>query len=492
MATQPSNIPVLPAPRDLTAADFFACLEALQVDVGQAFPKWTDFNRASPGNVLLQAFCYVLDILTKYQNDQARETFWATVQRRRNALALARGDGIAFKGNAAATVDVEFTLAAAIANDVVIPAGTKVLTSGLDDTFEFFTVAELRIPAGQTQGTVSARNSRIRIEQLSSDGTGSQAFRTTFIPFVQGTTIVTIAAEDWVRVENFFNSGPTDKHYTTVVDEDERLTVVTGNGVNGALPPLGPVTVQYQTGGGVNGNVAANTITVIGAGITDLAGNLVNISVTNPNAAAGGADRETIEQARRRIPGTLRALTRTVSREDFELVALLVPGVARSIMLTPDEDPSVGDNAGELVIVPEGGGVPSATLKASVLAKVTVDFPTILTFAVSVEDPSFLSIDVTADVKVKNGFTQAAVEQTIKDDLAAFFALVTAAGAPNPEVDFGANLVDNVVPFSDIFNVVRDAAGVERVKKSTFVPADNVAVALREFPQLGTVTVNFL
>ncbi len=495
MSTQPSNIPILPSPQDYTAADFDACAEALQNDVNQAFPEWTDFNRASPGNVLLLAFCYVLDILTKYQNDQARECFIATVRRRRNMLAHARGLGIRLKGISAASADLTFTLPVALGQDVIIPAGTKITTAGLEEVIEFFTVAELRIVATTLTGVVSAENAEPREETVVSDGTASQEFRTSFTGYIEGSTTFEHQGVEWVQVPDFFFSGPTSKHFTVRVDEEDRLFVVTGNGVNGQIPAQGNITLGYKTGGGSRGNVQANAITVLGTALFDIGGNAANATVTNLAAATGGADRESVEQARRRIPGQLRAKSRTVSREDFEINGLAVPGVARTMMLTTDEDPTVPDNTGDLLILAASDppSVPaSAALKAAVLAQVTVVFPTMVTFVVNVVDPTLKTINIVADVKVKAGFTTAQVTANINAALQAFFALQDANGAPNIEVDFGANLVDNLVPFSDLFNAVRDAAGVERVDKSTFLPAAETTLTLREFPKLGTVTVGFL
>ena len=96
------------------------------------------------------------------------------------------------------------------------------------------------------------------------------------------------------------------------------------------------------------------------------------------------------------------------------------------------------------------------------------------------------------DVKAKTGFSTATVEANINAALTAYFALLDANGSPNTQVDFGANLIDNLVPFSDLLKTVAGAAGVQRVDEDTFTPANNVAIPLRGFPQLGTVTVSFI
>lgn len=491
MATQPSNIPVLPAPVDFTAADFDTCLETMQVAVNAAFPEWTDFNRAAIGNVMLRSFCWVLDILTKYQNDQASECFFPFVKRRRNILALARGVGVRMKGISAASVNLQFTLAAAAGADVIIPVDTLVSTSG-EEPQTFRTTTGLRIVAGATTGSVAAINTTEVGEFLTSDGTANQRLVLQQSPFIDGSTAVLIGTDPWIEVENFLLSGASDKHYVVSVNEFNQASVIFGNGVNGAIPPIGDIQVAYDIGGGVLGNVNANTLTILGGSFATTAGSPVTVTVTNPAAASGGADRETVEQARRRIPGQLRALTRTVSREDFEINALAVPGVARSMFLTKEQDATVADNAGVIVIIPDGGGLPSTLLKDSVVAQITAVFPTMVTFAVTAADPSFNTINITCDVKAKTGFTTTAIENNINQALTDYFALLDSNGAPNSNVDFGANLIDNLIPFSDLLKTVAGAAGVQRVDEDTFTPANNVPIALREFPQLGTVTISFI
>lgn len=493
MSTQPSNIPLLPPPADYTAADFDACESALQTDMVAAFPQWTDFNRAAVGNNWIRSLCYILDILIKYQNDHGRENLLPFTKRRRNMQAILRGFGMRMKGRAAASVDVTFTLGVAGSKDVVIPAETLVRTSGLQEALDFYTESALTIKAGNTTGTVSVINGQLRTQTLDSSGEPNQRRTGSFNGFIEDTDTVEIDGDNWARVSNFFNSGPLSQHYVVDIDEQERVVFVFGNGVNGKVPPVGGINVTYRTGGGADGNVGAGVITEIGNQITDVDGNPVQISVSNAAAASGGFDAETVEQARRRVPGALRALTRSVSREDFEIIALGVGGVARTLMLTNDEDATVADNAGELIVIPTGGGVPSAALKAQVEQEVTVVFPTMLTFLVTAIDPTYVTVDITMDVKRKDGFTDSEVEANINTALTALFAITDAdTGAPNPEMDFGAELPEQLIPFSKLIATVQGADGVQRVDEDTFSPADDVSVGLREFPQLGTVTVTFI
>ena len=104
---------------------------------------------------------------------------------------------------------------------------------------------------------------------------------------------------------------------------------------------------------------------------------------------------------------------------------------------------------------------------------------------------SIVGLSDTATVIAKTGYDEADVLANITANLQALFALVDEEGAPNPFMDFGANRRDQLLPQSDIINAIRDAEGVERVKPGTVVPAGDVALAYRDFPQLGTIDITF-
>ncbi|MCG8420497.1 MAG: baseplate J/gp47 family protein, partial [Proteobacteria bacterium] len=229
-------------------------------------------------------------------------------------------------------------------------------------------------------------------------------------------------------------------------------------------------------------------------------GNPVQVSVTNPNPAAGGTPRESLASAKVRAPASLRTLNRTVSREDYENNARTVPGVARALMLTSNEDPTIGENSGILFVIPRGGGAPSQALKDAVLNQVTVVFPNTLTFVVSVQDPVFCPIDVQARVFLRPGVRADAVAAAIESALVDFFAVSLADGTPNPQVDFGFAVKDaqgnpaGEVAWSTLHALVAGLPGVRKLgdQDPDFLlngRSDDVPLANREFPKLGAVTL---
>ncbi|MBW4631788.1 MAG: putative baseplate assembly protein [Iphinoe sp. HA4291-MV1] len=209
----------------------------------------------------------------------------------------------------------------------------------------------------------------IRNEILgSSDGTQNQIFRTTRSPILKGEyleirepempsfeeqeSIKKVHGENaisetldetgrseeiWVRwseVPDFYGSQPRDRE--ALLPKAERHYVIDrmtgeirfGDGVNGLIPPIGIANVrmtQYQTGGGIVGNRAENTIIQLKTTIPYID------SATNPQASTGGADAEIIESLIERAPRTIRHSTRSVTFEDYQDLAMLAtPEVARA------------------------------------------------------------------------------------------------------------------------------------------------------------------
>src|SRR5574341_105908 len=107
---------------DYTDKDFDSLRLRLQNLVRSVFPEWTDFNVASFGNLLLELYAFVGDVLGFYQDNQARESRIATATQRKNLIALTKLLGFRPAGARAATADVTFTLAATPAAPVTIRA----------------------------------------------------------------------------------------------------------------------------------------------------------------------------------------------------------------------------------------------------------------------------------------------------------------------------------------------------------------------------------
>jgi hypothetical protein len=110
----------------------------------------------------------------------------------------------------------------------------------------------------------------------------------------------------------------------------------------GIAPANTTLTVRYLTGGGVSSNVDANTITVLdnpssaqflNSNLNSTTANYIfsTIALTNPIAASGGSDGDTLEEIRQNTLATFQTQLRSVTSEDYLVRALSMPSDYGSI-----------------------------------------------------------------------------------------------------------------------------------------------------------------
>ena len=122
----------------------------------------------------------------------------------------------------------------------------------------------------------------------------------------------------------------------------------------GIAPSSTTLTVRYLTGGGVEANVPSGDLTTLNKGNTTFNSiNLNNttanyifgsIAVTNPNAADGGKDGDTIEELRLNTISSISAQQRTVTLNDYLIRSLSMPPDFGIISKAYVEKPQLLDN----------------------------------------------------------------------------------------------------------------------------------------------------
>ena len=129
----------------------------------------------------------------------------------------------------------------------------------------------------------------------------------------QSTLEVRVDGLLWHEADTLAFAGPVDHMYTIRADDHDATTVIFGDGARGARLPTGAENVRaaYRTGIGSPGNVRAGQLTQLQTRPLGVNG------VTNPLPATGGADRDTLDQARRNVPLAVLALDRLVSVPDY-------------------------------------------------------------------------------------------------------------------------------------------------------------------------------
>ena len=211
-------------------------------------------------------------------------------------------------------------------------------------------------------GTVEAVHAEIVENELlgTAEGVPGQQFTVRRRPILTGAgeAILEVATDDvwerWYPVADFAASGPDDRH---VVFDQAGGAVLFGPAIRqpdgtlrhyGAVPKVGATVVmrRYATGGGRKGNVARGAIQTLKSSIPYVA------RVENRYPAHGGVDGETIEEVKARGPLVLRARSRAVTAEDYEVITReAAPEVARVRCLTAGEH-DVDAGAVKVLVVP--------------------------------------------------------------------------------------------------------------------------------------------
>jgi uncharacterized phage protein gp47/JayE len=185
---------------------------------------------------------------------------------------------------------------------------------------------------------VKATHGETRTEVLGS-GDATQAFQSftlkqpplTYVAAsnpkgVDSTLVVRVDGVRWRRTDRLSAAEPTARVYATRTDDEQKTTVIFGDGRHGMRVTTGGENVDavYRNGIGKAGNVKAGQITLLTArplGVKE---------VVNPIRASGGADREGRDQARQNAPLGVRALDRLVSTRDYADFARTFAGIGKA------------------------------------------------------------------------------------------------------------------------------------------------------------------
>lgn len=157
----------------------------------------------------------------------------------------------------------------------------------------------------------------------SGTGLANQELLLNNVGVVGGTIRIWVDDQEWSPVDNFLNSISVSKHFRYETDQYGYVTIIFGDGINGAMPGTGVdnIRAEYRIGASNNGNVGADTIIINTAGIAQIT------NLRNPQPATGwieeeGATDESLAKVKVSAPQILRTLSRAVATVDLETLAL--------------------------------------------------------------------------------------------------------------------------------------------------------------------------
>jgi len=278
----------------------------------------------------------------------------------------------------------------------------------------------------------------------------------------------------WTEVSNFLDSGPEDRHYVVQTDSEGNVIVRFGDGKNGSRPATGRnnITAVYRKGIGLDGRVKTDQLSMLLTRSYGLKG------ATNPLAAEGGDDPETLALARVNAPLKVKTLDRAVSLQDYEDFSLGFAGVAKALATWT----WFGEKRGVFLTIAEsqtktqgssssGAGLSMEKKLRAALIKAGNPY-----VPIRVEPYRPVSFHLAVRLKIKEDYQDDKVKSAVKKALRASFS-------------FSVRSLGQPVTLSEVMAVVQGVAGVSAVDVNGLYRSGEAAIVndrlLAEFPRAG-------
>lgn len=460
--------------------------------------NWVPSDPSDLGNVLLEAFAMMGDIMSYYTDRVANETTVSTAVQTDTLLGFASLYGFKASGPMPSSVNVQFTN---ISDQTVdLPAGTQVmapLSYGPYSQAYFETnTSYTAIQPGQvitiacTEGKTVNTDSEDYIDAVyhqalpanigTSDGSSYQEFTIIDTDIIDDSLTVYvgqgIAFSPWQYVDTLLEYGPTSLVFTTQQNSDATLTVIFGDGINGSIPPSGQlISALYKNSVGTYGNIISGAISEL----SFIPGNIdpeavTYFTVSNPSAAVGGADADNVSQLRNKIKAAIISRRRAVTLADYKYLAEQVNGVGRAnadagvyslvnVYTQPQDD---GTTTPGLVsgLTTNSWNTLAAKVRAYLADKVQVGV------SVNVLPPVYLPIYLTVNVAINASYRQNVIK------LSVFKAMLDSSVGL---FSYKNNKFGRSIPMSSVIAALSNLDGVASVDVTQFnTDATTTAVSI--------------
>jgi hypothetical protein len=273
----------------------------------------------------------------------------------------------------------------------------------------------------------------------------------------QSTLQVQVNGAAWTEMPSLFGEGSSQQVFATLNQSDGTTDVLFGDGVEGALLPTGQnnIIANYRIGLGSAGNVSANTLTTLVERPLGVSG------VTNPAAATGGQDPQTVDDIRSNAPLSVLTLGRAVSLADYQNYAATFAGIAKAYAVWIPTGPS----RGVFLTVAGAGGAPVPAGNPT-LANLVASLQNHGNPLVPITVQSFLETQFgfSADLKYDPAYNQPTVQAQVLQTLSQaynFAARSFGQGVSGDELAAAIQAVPGVVAVNvkEIHTVATSAAG---------------------------------
>lgn len=423
----------------------------------KATGAWKDTYESGTGQMLIEFYAYVANLVLFYLERRVEESYISTAQNKSSILNLVRLINYSPKRVTSAVGTLKFSRSGSTTKRVFIPQYTECQTA---NAVKFLTIQDVTIEPGVDYVTVAGIQGEL-VDNLEYAADGSPDREITindtviendahirYRPFYSFRVLVD--GVEWTKVSSFLASNNTDTHYKLKAELDDTLTVVFGDNVNGKAPGVDSssmIQIKYIRSSGSSGNVyETDRVSTLNDVIYDEDGEEVDVTVTNSTTCAGGDDAEDIEEIRAEAPNVFATGDRLVTKDDFIAFIINYESVADVNVWGENEvDPPNVDmyNRVNICLVLDdwvvGDDIPGPfedDLESDLYDK------SMMTVRYSHTDAAILDIVVTIDAIVRKGYSLSQTQADIKTAINSHFVLgsTTKLG----ESKYVSNLVESV------------------------------------------------
>lgn len=276
--------------------------------------EYAEFVSSPTGEIIIDLMAYAAAQLSWAMNRRASESFLSTARTSEAVARAAEQSGYKMRPSAPASGSVTLTFSEPLgASGTVFPLQVFG-ASGL--TFEALAAVDLTL--GMTSVDVPVREGETRTLSFVSDGTANQEYRISSLRegeyLSSGSVSVSIDGDDWSE-SVFLTFDRTNQFQVGYAGEPPWIRF--GDGNMGNIPPKdATISVSYFANNGEAGNVASGRVSVAGTAIV-VGGEPVSYTVTNANGMSGGAEPETIAEAKANAPMYYAARESAIIATDY-------------------------------------------------------------------------------------------------------------------------------------------------------------------------------
>jgi hypothetical protein len=408
----------------VTELDFDTIKNNLKTFLNQQ-SEFTDYDFEGSGlNILLDILAYNTHYNAYYLNMVANEAFLDTAQLRDSVVSHAKTLGYVPYSKKAPSARINFTAQSSSANNgyMTLPTGYGFLSNQIEGTSYNFVVlddiivskansqyyfANVDIYEGQLvtyNFVLDEQSNPKQIFTLPEANIDTTTIKVSVTP-ASGNTQVTV----YNLVSDVLDVTSTSEVYYLQEDKNGKFQIYFGNDIIGKkLPDGATVSVRYLVTNGIVSNKANNFIAT--SSLTDSLSESINsFTIDNVSAAAGGSERESIDEIKFNSASQFTTQNRLVTFKDYEsYLRQNYPAInTLSVWGGEDETPPVFGKV-FISIKPKANFFLTETEKQRIVTEI-IKPKSIVSIDAEIVEPQFLFIIVDSYVEYdKNKTTQSA------------------------------------------------------------------------------------